>query len=102
MRIDLPKWTEGRHIYILAGIELAARKTGPDWETKVSRCSHCGQCCMNVPDGWPEGRNNKTGNCKHLIFTGKDWMCDYGGDRPFSCCISDGERTDCAIKWKTV
>jgi len=76
VELDLPEWTNERHLYLMAGIELVAYKHhGEDWKMKVSRCSMCGKCCEQTNHG--EG-------CEHL----KDNMCSLGVKRPWVCCIS--------------
>ena len=69
---DLPEWTDERHQYILAGIELAAYKhAGKKWMVKTSRCSQCGRCCQTVA-------------CSLLT---DDNLCSLGTERPFRCCV---------------
>lgn len=102
IKLELPDCIEKRDIYIFAGVEVIAKKIyGQPWQVKVKRCSYCGKCCMNVPDGWSTGKNKKTGHCAHLIFCANQWLCNLKSYRPFSCCVGDGE-DDCSIKWKEI
>lgn len=69
--LDLPDWVVGRHLYVFAGIELAAYKhNGKDWLVKESRCSMCGKCCKG---------------CSHIVPDGPKRVCGLGLNRPFSC-----------------
>ena len=99
--LELPNWIKKRNIYILAGIEEVARKlTGQSWEIKKNRCSKCGECCQNVPPEWPHGE--KDGNCKHLRYEGNEYLCGLGANRPFKCCVGDGDESYCNIRWEKV
>jgi len=93
MKIDLPAHTDERNIYIFAGIELIQKRDMGQWLKKVERCTKCGKCCMNVPADWSYGE--KDGNCKHLILRANEYLCKLGSDRPFNCCISDGQPDEC-------
>jgi hypothetical protein len=71
IEIEIPDWADGRHVYVFAGIELAAFKhAGAPWRVKSSRCSMCGKCC--------EG-------CIHLTSDGPKRVCELGMNRPFAC-----------------
>jgi len=73
IHVRLPDWCDSRHIYILAGIELAAyQHVGKPMMVKTSRCSMCGECCNE---------------CKELRPDGDKLVCGLGLDRPFACCI---------------
>jgi len=68
--IDLPGWTNGRHIYVFAGIEMVAyRHVGQIWMIKSGRCSMCGRCCALI-------------NCDKLD---KNGSCSLNLERPFCC-----------------
>ena len=83
IEINLPEWVEEKHIYIMAGIELVAKKyLGQLWEIKTSRCISCGKCC---------------GDCKHL----KNNQCSLALERPFRCCITNGKEY-CKEKFNTM
>jgi hypothetical protein len=93
IEIELPDWCDERHIWIMAGTELAAYKDfGSDkWFIKKVRCNRCGKCCMNlVDDGQYELDENK--NCVHLKSDGDFYVCDLGIMRPIPCCEGDLEK----------
>lgn len=76
--VDLPDWCDERHIYVMAGMELAAyQRVGEPMKVKVSRCSQCGKCCQKM-------------GCEHLEPDGDKWRCGLAINRPFACCISVG------------
>jgi len=97
---DLPEWTNERNIYIFAGIEIFMKRDMGKWYKKIQRCNKCGKCCMNVPDKWPHGKDMKTGNCQCLVYRANEWLCELGLNRPFSCCVGEGEENICNIKWE--
>ena len=87
IELELPKWTKDKHIYILAGIELAAYKYLDDiWHVKTSRCSMCGKCCEKF-------------GCEKLVKDGDKKICELGSDRPFSCCIGTSDKDYCTEKF---
>jgi len=91
LRIELylPDWVEDKHLYIMAGIELAAYKhVNKPWMVKIGRCDMCGKCCMELKDG----------PCEHLKADGKKWVCGLGLNRPWRCCVSVGQ--DCAERFE--
>ena len=103
MKIELPEWTEGKNIYVFAGIELVALKSveRPVLSVKEVRCNMCGKCCMNLPDNWKHGVVGS--NCQHLSFDGNDYLCKLGKSRPFACSASDdSEKEFCCVTWKEV
>ena len=100
--LELPKWSDERIIHVLAGIEHVAKRDNGVWYIKKDRCNLCGVCCMNVSEGWPHGQNPDTGHCQHLWFEGKLWRCLLGTDRPYVCCVSEGEEGECSITWQKV
>ncbi len=88
IRVDLPEWCEGRHIYILAGIELVAYQLADKpMLVKTARCSMCGKCCED---------------CKELIPDGSKLVCGLAIDRPFRCCIGRGldRNPDCTERFE--
>ena len=101
VRLALPEWVKGRMIRVFAGIEeVAHRRPGERWKIKKGRCSQCGKCCMNVPEGWPQGRG-PNGHCQHLKPYPPDrYICGLGVNRPFSCCWGNVEGEDCTVSWK--
>ena len=85
----LPKWTDERNIYILAGIEPLIKRDLGKWHIKTERCNKCGECCRKI-------------KCEHLIFKANEWLCDHGLNRPFQCCIHEAEPEICNIKWRKI
>lgn len=88
--LELPEWTEERHIRIFAGIEIVAYKLASEntFRIKKSRCNFCGKCCMDVKVDHMFGRDPITGDCQFLRQNGKIYECGLGIGRPFSCCAS--------------
>ena len=101
MNMKIPKWAEGRNLYFLAGIEPFMKYEGKKWYVKTTRCNHCGTCCMNVPDAWSHGKG-VDGHCRHLKFEANEYLCGLAANRPYKCCIGDGDIEDCSIVWKEV
>jgi len=68
IEIELPDWVDERHIYIMAGVELAAYKEAQEttWHVKTKRCVQCGRCCLNLPKG--QYILDENGDCINLIF----------------------------------
>lgn len=96
IELDLPEWTEERHIRIFAGLEEVARKLhGKPLEIKVARCSQCGECC-------------KLDECPHLVYSEghKGFLCKPEGSvyrRPFTCASGDNAgQPHCSIRWEKV
>lgn len=85
IELDIPAWAEERNIYVMAGVEMVAYRLAHEGEFKVKsvRCSGCGKCCMDLPEGHIQ--RNDSGNCIHLVPDGEKWVCDLGVHRPFSC-----------------
>jgi hypothetical protein len=61
VKIDIPGWAIGKHIYIFAGAELLADKRAETYfengkhksryfplRIKTERCNGCGDCCSTV------------------------------------------------------
>ena len=107
--LDIPdnlfKDMASRTIRIFAGTDMIAYKyTGRNWKVKISACSMCGKCCMNLPadDNFPAV---KDGRCIYLKNDGDKWICGLGIFwRPFGCGASD--RSDpndyCTVKYKEI
>ena len=88
IEIEIPDWANERHIYVMAGIELAAFKLAHEKEfhVKTGRCSYCGKCCMNMKNRKNSFPMDENGTCSHLKDDGPDRkVCDLGVARPFSC-----------------
>lgn len=85
--VDLPDWADGRYIYVLAGIELAAyQRVGGPMMVKTGRCSMCGKCCKD---------------CSELEPDGEKLVCGLALGRPFSCCVGVGFEIDgCTEKFE--
>lgn len=108
VELELPEWASERHIYVLAGIELAAYKNAEseDWYVKTVRCNSCGECCKNlVPGQYPLKANKE---CLHLVPDGNKLICGLGVMRPLPCCEGDLEKNKenkdkvCCIRYKKV
>ena len=104
MKLNLPEWTKGRGIYVVAGIECVMRNRGEGWERKVSRCSMCGRCCGTTPSGV---KTKETEMCQYLVPYGGEgkMICALGSRRPFECCVSDGLDAgieECSVRWEKV
>jgi len=104
IKLEIPEWADERHIYVMAGIEVAARKSAheKDFKVKVSRCSNCGDCCRNLGVGWGMGRK-ENGECIHLEADGPQTRCGLLGDRPFFCGVGlqqKGRYPHCTVEYK--
>lgn len=109
LTIELPDWCEGRHIFVLAGTELAAYKPADRDEAlvKQSRCNLCGYCCTRHPkNGFP---TDADGACAYLVTIGTAKECSLGTATPWQCCWSDPHlagwddaEEHCAIRYKRV
>lgn len=87
INLEIPDWVDGKHLYIMAGIELVAyRFLDGKWRVKTSRCSMCGKCCKRL-------------NCEHLKMDGDKYICDHGLARPFSCCVGIVQPEGCTEKY---
>ena len=96
----IPDWIDPRtNINILAGIEPFIKREQGVWYKKVVRCNKCGKCCMDVPKDWSRGQGSD-GNCQFLILSGNEYLCGLGANRPYKCCIGDGDSDDCCIEWE--
>ena len=106
IRIDLPKWCDERHIYIIAGTELAAYLHFGEkkFHIKTSKCNECGKCCMNLIKGHVPLDENKT--CVHLGEDGEKKPCTLGAVRPWPCIEGDpvkgkwdGGKDFCSVRY---
>ena len=104
IELDLPDWVENKNIYVFANFELAARKiTGKEWEVKIGRCNHCGECCKHYYDRKGVLPTTKKGGCKNLEQRADGWWCKTR--IPISCLVSNlNPKADypCSVKWKTI
>ena len=104
IELDLPDWVDERHIYVMAGIELAAyRIVGKSWMVKTNKCSECGKCCEEFKKN-RIGRFPPTvdGKCVYLKNDGKKKVCSLGINRPFKCCVITPSCKGCSVKYKEV
>jgi hypothetical protein len=106
IEIDLPDWCDERHIYIFAGIELAAyRQYGENWiRVKTERCNRCGKCCQQ--EHWALEFNPGRCECTFMEHLGDEHRCALGINRPFSCgtgdpmTIPEGPWEECTIRFE--
>jgi hypothetical protein len=89
VEIDLPDWCNERHIYVIAGTELAAYKEAQEgvFHVKTSRCNNCGLCCMGLPEGHVP--TDGEGTCLYLARDGVKKICSLGATRPWPCIEGD-------------
>jgi len=93
-----------RNIRLFAGIDLIAEKLrGDKWKIKVSGCSMCGKCCMNLKEDhiFPV----IDGRCIYLEKPpgyGDKWICSLGVNRPRGCAISTPTADYCTVKFEYV
>jgi len=84
--LEVPDWVEGKHLYLMAGIELVAYKyLKQPWKIKTSRCNMCGKCCMNFKN---DSKEIKNGRCIYLKQNGKKYVCSLGVSRPWRCSVA--------------
>lgn len=108
INIELPEWCDTRHIYIMAGIELAAvRIYGENrWKIKTVRCNQCGKCCEYSK--YTPSFDSIKGYCPDMEILGEERRCSLSINRPFACCtgdpmtIPDGPWKDCCIEYKVI
>lgn len=106
--LDLPDWVEGKHLYVMAGVELVAYKyLDQPWQMKTGRCNMCGKCCENLGEV-SDMSKVVNGTCINLKQDGDKKVCGLGIDRPFSCCayictnLSQVKEGECAETFKEV
>lgn len=99
IEVELPEWCAERHIYIMAGIELAAWK--PYGENviyvKAERCNQCGICCKNLPPKYPLPKKENM-DCQFLEKQGETFICSIAGHRPWTCAFADPVMTNGLLK----
>ena len=84
IELELPEWTEERHIYVMAGIELVAYKyLNQPWKVKTGRCNMCGKCCSSFRN---DSETIINGTCINLVNDGPKRICKLGVNRPWNCC----------------
>lgn len=91
--LDLPdNVVAGKHLYILAGRELAAYKylDPAPWMIKTARCNLCGKCCQNFRTTTDTFQLDEKGNCKFLKPEGNTMRCGKELNVPFSCIVGVG------------
>jgi len=101
MIIKIPKWAETGHLrVILNGIETVAYKEFGDSPimTKVTRCTKCGECCMDLGIGHELADDE--GKCKYLVHEEDIWYCNAGGRRPANCLPCPVGEYGCPITYK--
>ena len=101
--MDLPDRANERNVYVMAGIELVARRMyGQEWQVKSVGCNLCGKCCQNLSDDQPYPIEVVDGQCIHLQKEPGDndqWVCALGLQRPFGCSVGEPETDYCSIEW---
>src|SRR5512147_158939 len=86
--IELPDWTDERHIFIMAGIEMVAYALYAEdvINIKEVRCNFCGECCRNlVTNVEPIGPDKSCINLEPAINGQAE--CGLGRLRPFECSV---------------
>jgi len=104
--LDLPDWVDERNIYVMAGVELVARKhKDAEWEIKTGRCNMCGICCQRLGNGRGHPFPVIDSSCIHLkkeVGDNPRWLCGLGENRPFSCSICAPTDDFCTIEFEAV
>ena len=114
IELELPEWTDERHIFVVAGEEpVAYRMRTVDaegvvtyrWYYKTGRCNLCGKCCMNLRKDWIWGVDDQ-GTCLRLVeINPGQYYCDPNkGGRPWDCLKGDGRGRfpDCTVCYKEI
>lgn len=97
--IELPKWTNENHIWVIAGqtpVALRIRLKKKDgtitykWYRKTARCDLCGKCCMNL------NREHlfvkEDGTCQFLEDVGAgQFECHMPFGMPWGCLTGQGK-----------
>jgi hypothetical protein len=109
IEIDLPDWpeTEGRGLYLLAGIEpVAIKLPGRPWQVKTGRCSGCGKCCeyKRETEVFPGAhfRGGTAAICDYLVSDGPKRICSLGLSRPFICCTTATQPEGCTVHFEAM
>lgn len=101
---DLIEQFKDRNIRIFAGIDLIAEKLrGDKWKIKISGCSMCGKCCMNLKEDHPFPIID--GQCIYLENPpgyGYKWICGLRVNRPQGCAVSNPTAEYCTVKYEYV
>jgi hypothetical protein len=106
IEIEIPEWAEERHIYVMAGIELLAKKEYcKPLMIKTERCNACGKCCMDLPPKHPMGVTEE-GWCNYLVKepgNNNMYVCGMYSHRPFGCCVAEPYNIpDCPVKYEVI
>jgi len=83
----LPEWViKDRTLFLLADQELIIHQA-PRVEVhiKKERCTNCGDCCLQTPDGHTPFGSDATEKCNALYRDKDRWLCGAGPNRPFRC-----------------
>jgi len=101
----LPTWaTEKANLFLLADQELVIHQAigvGLEPHIKKDRCTHCGDCCLETPDGHTPFGSDDEEKCNALYKEGDKWLCGAAANRPFRC-LSDpmkGNVPTCQIRY---
>jgi hypothetical protein len=83
----LPEWaTKDRGLFLLANQELVIHQAcGYEVHIKDGRCTNCGDCCLETPDGHTPFGSNDEEVCNALYKDGNKWLCNAGAKKPFRC-----------------
>jgi hypothetical protein len=96
---DLPEWTEGKSLYLMADFETVAYKhKDTPWMIKTSRCQSCGKCCENLPIRG----TRQVATCTSLYQDGDKKLCKYGRSRPFGCCVVMCKVPECSQRYEVM
>jgi len=86
IEIELPDWVENSTIMILSNQELAAfKQPGKNWKVKKTRCTKCGECCLDIPKKHTPFGSDDEGKCNALKKNGDEWICTAGQRKPWVC-----------------
>ncbi len=111
--IDLPEWTDERHVWVIAGqepvycrlryVDKEGNVTYKEFKKKI-RCNLCGKCCMNLRPDWIWGVDDK-GTCLRLTKgnPGK-FYCDIRkGGMPWDCLKGDNRSSEfCVLEYEEI
>lgn len=99
VELELPDYSDERKIWVIAGNEpVACRYRFVDkdgnvtyrWFRKVSRCSLCGKCCMNLRPEHPFVKED--GICQFLKQVDPDkYECHAPFGMPWGCLTGQGK-----------
>jgi len=104
--IELPDWVgENKVLRLLAGRELVAFKNpGNPIKIKITRCNQCGECCLDIHEGYLPFGTNGEGRCNMLKEIDNKLICTADHLKP-DCCLHDPEEENmemygCSIRYK--